>query len=582
MLWQEIDLLENLISVQKPARYIGEEWNLVKKDWSRTKIKILLSYPDIYEIGMSNLGLAILYQLLNSSPQVLCERCFAPWPDMEGLLRKKNQPLYSLESKTPINKFDLIGFTLQHELNYSNVLTILELGRIKLWQAERSNFDPLVVGGGPSTLNPEPVADFFDFFILGDGEEVIWPILERLKAWKEKKISRGRFLELISEIECVYVPSLFKTRVSREGFLIPLLERKVKKAVIENLDKVSYPSSPIVPYIQTVHDRINLEIMRGCFRSCRFCQAKVYYGPARVRSVKNLLAIAQAAYRSTGQEEICLSSLSSGDYPYLLELLQGLRKVFQDKYLFITLPSLWAGERINEILNFFLEAKRPALTFAPEVASLRMKETIGKFVSEEKIIQIVKFALNRGWKAVKLYYMLGLPGMSEKDLDEMREFLLKLTSLKVRRRVVPRISFATFIPKPHTPLQWMKFIPPHTFSHQIEYVKRKLSKLGIKWEARPYQYSLLEAVLSRGDRRLSKVIHQAWLNGARFDSWERNFNFGLWESALQKYGLDPAIYLETELDRDSALPWEHIDPGMSKEELWKSYSLARAKIRGEV
>jgi len=568
-------IFNKLSKVQKPGRYIGEEYNSIKKDWSKIEVKVLLSYPDIYEIGMSNLGLAILYGLLNSKDDILCERCFTPWKDMEELLQKLNEPLFSLESKIPINKFDLIGFSLQHELNYTNILTILRLGKLKIWQKERKNIHPLIIGGGPCTLNPEPIADFFDFFIIGDAEEVILEILEEVRKWKKNQITRNELLKKISKLEGIYVSSLYKIKQTKEGFLIPEVKDKVKKVVIPDINTIPYPEKPIVPYIQIVHDRINLEIMRGCPNSCRFCQARVYYGPFRYRKVEDIIQVALESYQNTGHEEICLSSLSSGDYPYLLDLLDKLKKNFNEKYVFLSLPSLWIGKNMSKILNRFLDSKRPGLTFAPEVTSMRMKEIIGKFIEEEDLIQVIKYAFNRGWKKIKLYYMLGLPGLEEEDLRKMQEFIFRLLRMITGRGREIRLSFSTFIPKPHTPMQWAKFISKKTFKNQFNFIKKNLSKPSINWEVREYEFSLLEAVLSRGDRKLSKVIYEAWRIGARFDSWGKEFNFTIWEEAFKSLGINYKSYIEPKWNKRSILPWEHIDSGISKEFFWRNYESIR-------
>jgi len=573
-----MNFLDNLDKVQKPGRYIGEEWNRTVKNWANTDVKFLISYPDIYEIGMSNQGLKVIYELLNSKKDVLCERCFAPWGDFELYLRQLNQPLYSLESKTPLSQFDVIAFTLQHELNYANVLTILDLGKLEIWQKDKNEEHPLIIGGGPCTLNPEPVADFFDFFIVGDAEEIIYQVVDAVKQWREKKISRVKLLEMVSCNESVYVPSLYRLQQTEEGFMVPELGRRVRKSTVKDLNSILHPVNPVVPYIRTVHDRINLEIMRGCPKFCRFCQARVYYGPFRYRTAENLVRIAKENYTHTGYEEICLSSLSSGEYPDMLKLLEGLERNFSNRHISISLPSLWAGKSVHGVLEKFLKTKRPSLTFAPEAASLRMKEIIGKFISEKQLIEVINFAFNNGWKQVKLYYMLGLPGINDGDLMEMQKFLFNLLALKTKRRVKLKLSFATFIPKPHTPFQWMSFETRQNIEAQLDFVKKRLSNRRIDWNIRDYGFSLTEAVLSRGDRRLSKVIFEAWMKGARFDSWEREFKFNLWYNAFKACGLNYDEYLTPKWRKDSILPWDHIDAGITKEELWESYSLAKSKI----
>jgi radical SAM family uncharacterized protein len=568
------EIFDNLISVHKPARYIGEEWNIVKKDWNKTELKILLSYPDIYEIGMSNQGLLLLYEFLNFQQEILAERCFAPWLDFEKYLRDKNFPLFSLETKTPLNQFDLIGFTLQHELNYTNILTILDLGGLKIWQKERGENHPLIVGGGPCTLNPEPVADFFDFFIVGEVEDIILTVLEKVKEWKRKKISRQKLLEELSGFDCVYVPCLYTTSKNKWGYLIPEIDRKINKAYVKDLNSIIYPVRPVVPYIQTVHDRINLEIMRGCPRNCRFCQARIYYSPWRVRKPEVITRMAVEGYKNTGYEEMCLSSLSSGDYPYLEQLISQLQTIFSDRHVFLSLPSLWGSEKIIKILEKFLDSKRPGLTFAPEVSSIRMKKLISKYVQEEKMVQIIDFALNHGWKQVKLYYMLGLPGLGLEDLYELPEFIYTILNLNTKRKPRVKLSFATFIPKPHTPLQWAGFAAREQVEEQIAYLRKRLKHPRIEWEFRDYEFSLLESILARGDRSISEVIYNAWLNGARFDSWTKEFNPHIWYNAFGQVGINYKDFVEAKLERDVIFPWEHIYAGMDKGKIWDGFTKA--------
>jgi radical SAM superfamily enzyme YgiQ (UPF0313 family) len=386
-------------------------------------------------------------------------------------------------------------------------------------------------------------------------------------------------LELAQGLEGVYVPSLHKLEKTGEGFLVPKLDFKVKKITVQDLNQVPYPVKPIVPYVQTIHDRINLEIMRGCPKFCRFCQARIFYGPRRYRSVERILQIAEESYTNTGHEELCLLSLSSGDYPYILELIDSLRGRFRDKHLFISLPSLWIGENTIDVLSRFLDSKRPALTFAPEVSSGRMKRIIGKATDEEKLIEVVNFALNKGWKKVKLYYMLGLPGLGLKDLEKMRQFLFRLLNLNTRRKVQLRLSFATFVPKPHTPFQWEEFKDEDVIEEQIGFVKGKLRRAGIFWEIRDYKFSLIEAVLSRGDRRLGRVIFEAWRMGARFDSWEGEFNYDLWYNAFRKCGIEYQRYIKTEGKEDMLFPWDFIDTGTDKKLLWNNYLVAKEHMK---
>ncbi len=571
-------ILNNLSKVQKPGRYIGREHNSIEKDWNNSLLKVALIYPDIYEIGMSNQGLRLIYEIINSEPEFICQRSFAPWHDMESLLKSSNIPLYSLESKRPLSEFDVIAFTLQHELNYTNILTILDLARLDIFSKDRSDNHPLVIGGGPSTLNPEPVADFFDLFLVGEAEDVIIPLLDKISKGRKNSLSREELLLSLKDQSSIYIPSLYKIELTEENFVIPAINRKVKKNYIKDLDSAAHSLSPPVSYIRTIHDRINVEIMRGCPNFCRFCQARVYYGPPRERGIENIISIANDSYKNTGYEEICLSSLSSGAYSGIEKLVDSLRSKFEDQNVFLSLPSLWVSESLISSLSKFIDTKRPSLTFAPEVSSLRMKNIVGKHVDENILTEITSFAFDRGWKSIKLYYMLGLPGLKIDDLKETVIFIKELLKLKTKRSVNLKLSFATFIPKPHTPFQWYHFASREEVLKQIGFIRDNLRNRRIKIDFRDYDYSLIEAIFSRGDRRLSAVIYEAWKNGARFDSWEGEFNSDLWYNAFNKKGIDIEDYLKPCWGESSVLPWDYLDVGIDKKDLWASFENARVKF----
>ncbi|MDP8253967.1 MAG: TIGR03960 family B12-binding radical SAM protein [Candidatus Kaelpia aquatica] len=571
-------LLNNLSSVQKPGRYIGREHNSIEKDWDKASLRVALIYPDLYEIGMSNQGLRLLYEIINAKPEFICQRSFAPWHDMESLLRSSSLPLYSLESKRLLSEFDVIAFTLQHELNYTNILTILDLAGLDIFSKDRADNHPLIIGGGPSTLNPEPVADFFDFFLIGEAEDIIIPLLESISAGRESGILREELLYSFKDQSSVYVPSLYNTELTEEGFVITAIDRKVKKHYVADLNSVAHSVKPTVSYIRTVHDRINLEIMRGCPNSCRFCQARVYYGPPRQREIGGLISSAKKNYENTGYEEICLSSLSSGVYSGIENLIDGLKSDFKDLNLFLSLPSLWVSKSLIDNLSKFVDTKRPSLTFAPEVGSLRMKDIVGKYVDEKILSEIASFAFDRGWKSIKLYYMLGLPGLKIDDLKETVEFIKGLLKLKTKRAINLKLSFAAFIPKPHTPFQWHPFASREEVLEQIGFIRDNLRNRRIKIDFRDYDYSLIEAIFSRGDRRLSSVIYEAWKTGARFDSWEGEFNSSLWYNAFSKKNIDIDSYLRPSWGELSSLPWDYVDAGIDKNDLWASFESVRAKF----
>jgi radical SAM family uncharacterized protein len=568
-------LLNNLSEVQRPGRYIGRERNSIDKDWDSSLLKVALIYPDIYDIGMSNQGLRVLYEIINSEPRFLCQRSFAPWHDMERLLRSKNIPLYGLESKRPLSEFDVIAFTLQHELNYTNILTVLDLAGLEIFSKDRAENDPLIIGGGPVTLNPEPVADFFDLFVIGEAEDIIIPILDKISKGRGRNLSRKELLLTLKEEPSVYIPSLYN-RELKDGFMVTKVDREIKKHYIDDLNSLSCSLSPPVSYIRTVHDRINVEIMRGCPNSCRFCQARVYYGPPRERSLERIKDIALGGYKNTGYEEICLSSLSSGAYSAIEELIDNLKESFKSRNIFLSLPSLWVGRNLIDILSKFVDTKRPSLTFAPEVSSSRMKGIVAKHLDEKILYEIASFAFNRGWKSIKLYYMLGLPGLKIEDLEETVGFIRELLKIKAKRAVSLKLSFATFIPKPQTPFQWQPFAAREDISEQIGFIREQLRSRRIKIDFRDYDYSLVEALFCRGDSRLSAVIYQAWLDGARFDSWEGEFKSALWYNAFNKKSIDIESYLRPCWGKSSILPWDYLDAGVKKDDLWISYENARA------
>jgi radical SAM family uncharacterized protein len=564
-----------LLKVQKPARYIGEEYNSIKKDWNKIKIKFLLCFPDIYEIGASNLGIIILYGLLNSMNDVLCERCFAPWQDMEKILRETNTALFSLETKHPMFEFDVIGFSLQHELNYTNVLNMLDLGRVKIWQKERRKDEPLVIAGGPVTINPEPLADIFDLILIGETENSILELLDLIR--KDGAKLREEFLKEASKIDGCYVPSIYDLRRTKFGFVVPDIKDRIKKTFVKNLDTSFYPMKPIVPYIQVVHDRLNLEIMRGCPHFCRFCQARNYYYPLRIRKKENILNIALKSYKFTGYENICFSSLSSGDYPNIVDLIDSLLQILSKKRVFLSLPSLWVKNNIFQILDRLSIGKRPGLTFAPEVATDKMKKIVNKYVDEKLLLKIINYASYHGWRRVKLYYMIGLPGLKKDDLLAIRDYIIRIFS-STRGGFKVKLGISTFIPKPHTPFQWFGFVKDNDIKEQISLIKRRLKMPGVEISIHDFLMSKLEAIISRGDRELSKVIYSAWEKGARFDSWGENFSWQIWEKAFQSVGIDYNIYLKG-YDRRIVFPWSHIDGGIEESILWSEYCKAMKELK---
>lgn len=551
-----------LIKVRKPSRYLGEEPFFNLKDWEKAKLKICLGYPDLYEIGRSHLGIVILNYLINQHPEYLADFVFAVAPDFEKELKTLNFPILSLNYRKPLREFDIIGISYAYELSVTSILNILDLAKIPLKTYERTEKDPLILGGGPSCVNPEPIAEFFDAIVIGDGEEVIFEILEKIKLWKENKTNKEELLRILSQIEGVYVP---------------LFKNKVKRRIVKDLNQRKYIWEFGIPLITLIHDRIPIEIFRGCTRGCRFCEAGFYYRPVREKNPKYLLTQIEKNFKNTGFTEVSLMSLSTGDYTSLKELLYFLKerfytKVFSKKYIF-SLPSLRVGSIDKEILEFITLGRKTGLTFAPEAGSERLRKVINKNINIEDLIKDIEIAYKLGWKKVKLYFMIGLPTEKEEDLKEIIKIYKDLKKRFWGMRIV--ISVSTFIPKPHTPFQWERQISIKETYKKIKILKKELGE-ALKYH-KPEQ-SFLEGVIARGGRELSKLIENAYKEGARLDSWKEYFNFSLWREQADKLDIDLEKYLE-ERKIENPLPWDHIDLRISKEFLLREREKAyRAEI----
>jgi len=551
---------EYLDKIQKPARYIGNELNSIHKDWAKAEIKVALAYPDTYEVGMSNLGIQILYDIINKREDALAERVFTPLPDLENLLTTNNSQLTTLESFKPLNQFDLFGFSLGHELTYTNIITMLKLGGIPIRAAERGEKDPLVLGGGPCVFNPEPVADFFDFFVIGEAEEAIIEILDVLKQAKKESgtsmVDRRRStLEILSKIEGVYAPSI---------------GNKVTKRYIKDLNSAPYPLSPIVPFVEAIHDRAVLEIMRGCKWGCKFCQAGWTGRPVRERSMENLIMLAEKLIKNTGYEEISLISLSSSDYSKIDQLAKTLAQKYQPQKINIALPSMRTNTFSIKLAKEIARVRPSGVTLAPEAGTQRLRDVIGKNMTEENIMEGITAAFDEGIESIKLYFMIGLPTETDEDLLGIGKLAQKIfeTGRQHSRRARITVNISTFIPKPHTPFQWEEQISIEETKRRQQIIKSTIRTRGIEVRWHQAEASFLEGVFSRGDRKLSKVIEKAWELGARLDAWSEHFKFDLWLKAFAETGIDPHEYLKAR-PKDSPLPWDYIDTRVPKETLIK-------------
>lgn len=543
-----------LLKVRKPARYIGGEWNSVIKDYKDIKCKVALAFPDVYEVGMSHLGLKILYSLLNDRQDIACERVFAPWFDMETIMRERGIPLFSLETKRPLAEFDILGFSLQYELSYTNVLNMLDLAGIPLFSAGRGDLFPLVIGGGPCAFNPEPMADFFDCFLIGDGEEAVVEIADIFIDSRNTGDKKEVLLKRLAAVEGVYVPSMPK---------------KIKKRSVLDLDKAYYPVRPVVPYIEVVHDRIQLEIMRGCRRRCNFCQAGVIYRPNRQRFAEKIVSLAKEIYENTGYDEISLISLSSGDHSQIMDIASSVKELFRGKGVGISLPSLRV---VDPVSKFPLEmasglpaggaGKHTGLTFAPEVGSEKMRKVINKDISPAILKECALEAFKNGWRRVKLYFMIGLPEEDYSDLDAIVEMAKEISELKKNldgRPAEINASVSIFIPKPHTKFERAAMLPADEAEKRQRYIREKARRTKVKFSFHDVKQSYLEAALTRADRSLSKVIYNAWKNGCRFDGWSEYFDLEKWKLAFKDAGIDPDRYALRQRGQDEILPWGFIE-----------------------
>lgn len=581
-------LLDRLIGqVEKPVRYMGNEYNMVVKDVKKVDIRFAFAFPDVYEVGMSHLGMKILYHLINQREDAYCERVFAPWADMEEKMRQNNIPLFALETKDPIGDFDIIGFTLQYEMSYTNILNILDLGGIPLTWQERDDSHPLIIAGGPCAYNVEPMADFFDLVVMGEGEEVTHEILDLYLECKDRGLNKEAFLHQAARIKGVYIPRFYRVEYMEDGKISRILPigqgipETIQKRIVKDLDRTYFPDTMIVPYMDIVHDRIMLEIFRGCTRGCRFCQAGMIYRPVRERSPEKLLELAEKLVENTGYEEISLSSLSTGDYSELEELVKEMMVRFKDKKVGLSLPSLRLDSFAKDLADEVQKVRKTGLTFAPEAGSQKMRDVINKGITEEDLMNSVEDAFKSGWTRVKLYFMIGLPKETQEDLQgigdlarRIKDSYYEINGGRGKKALGISISTSSFVPKAFTPFQWVPQNSIENLEEKQKFLQKELRTRNVQYSWNDPRLSFLEAVFARGDRRLGKVLKRAWEKGCTFDGWTELFKYDVWMEAFQEEGVDPHFYANRERDEDEIFPWEHIDVGVTKKYLWKEYQKA--------
>ena len=574
-----------LPAVQKPARYVGGEYGQVVKNKSDVRLRVAFCFPDTYEIGMSNIGMRILYGIMNQMEGVWCERVFAPWGDMEEQMRKNQIPLYALESHDPVRDFDLVAFTIGYEMSYTNILNMLDLAGIPLYSKDRSGLNNMVFAGGVCAVNPEPLADFIDFFSVGEGEEITVEILRLYETAKAGDWSKERFLKEVEKIPGVYVPSHYTHCYGVDGKLNAIIPqdgtpKTVVKRIVKDLDQAYYPTDTIVPSTEIVHDRTNLEVFRGCIRGCRFCQAGFCYRPVRPRNADTLYRQAVESLENSGNHEITLSSLSTSDYKQLEPLADQLLDYCEQRKINLSLPSLRADNFSRELMMRVQRVRKSSLTFAPEAGTQRLRDAINKNVTEEEILSTCATAFSGGWNNVKLYFMLGLPTETDEDVVGIADLVWKIiktwkeTATNKKRGLSINLATAFFVPKPFTPFQWEAQITPEEYMRRVHLLQESIHSRSVDYRYHGSDLSYLEAVLARGDRRLAPVLEYAMRHGARLDGWDEYFDYQIWQEAFEACGVDPAFYAQRSYEKDEVLPWQTIDVGVRREFLWHEREMA--------
>lgn len=590
MLKDKIEKL--LLQVRTPSRYIGGELNSVVKDKSKVDLRFAFCFPDTYEIGMSHLGMKILYSLTNSRENYWCERVFAPDVDFEELMRKNDIPLYGLESLEPIKDFDFIGFTIQYEMCYTNILNMLDLAGVPVKACDRTALAPIVVAGGPCVCNPEPLVDFIDIFIIGEGEEVNLELMDLYAEMKKKGASKQEFLEAAAEIDGIYVPSLYDVSYNEDGTVKTFTPNNayakpvVRKRIIKDFDKVFYPDSFVVPYSEIVHDRAIVEVLRGCIRGCRFCQAGYIYRPFREKTTGTICKETKSLCESTGYEEVSLSSLSTSDFSDIENMLVKLSDYTEEEKINLSLPSMRIDRFSKELMEQIQKVRKSGLTFAPEAGTQRLRDVINKNITEEEIFRACKLAFDGGYTSVKLYFMLGLPTETDDDIRGIADLAERIVDFYYENPNRPKgkniqisISCATFVPKPFTPFEFEPQASEEEIKHKQEVLLssvRSRKRINVSWSK--YRVSVLEAVLAKGDRRLGNVIYDAWNSGCKFDSWDEHYRYDLWKRALEKNGLDTDFYACRKREYDELFPWDHLDYYVSKEFLVRENKTAHNAV----
>ena len=587
---------EILMSIEKPARYIGGEYNSVMKDKEQVDVRFCMCFPDVYEIGMSHLGIQILYDMFNRREDTWCERVYSPWPDLHKVMKEQHIPLFALESQDPLKEFDFLGITLQYEMCYTNILQVLDLAEIPIWSKDRKKGDPIVIGGGPCSYNPEPIADFFDIFYIGEGETVYGDLIELYKIYKHSDMTREEFLIKVSQIPGLYVPALYDVTYHEDGTIASFgpkyeeVPKTILKQVVTDMSSAVYPEKPVVSYMKVTQDRVVLEIMRGCIRGCRFCQAGMIYRPTRPKDVNVLKHYAEAMLDNTGQEEITFSSLSSSDYQSLPELTDCLIEKMDNNHVNISLPSLRIDAFSLDVMQKIQDIKKNSLTFAPEAGTQRLRNVINKGLTKENILNGSLQAFLGGWNKVKLYFMMGLPTETYDDITGIADLSEEISELyfanipKEKRdgRVMVSASASYFVPKPFTPFQWAPMITPEEFQKRAYFVKDKFREAknhkSLKFAYHEADITILEGLLARGDRKLCQVIYDVYQSGQIFDAWTEYFDKSNWDNALEKNHIDIGFYTYRDRRVDEILPWDFIDIGVTRKFMEKEWERAQAEV----